>query len=70
MEIRDRFIEYVKIDTQSAYNAEVIPSTEKQRNLAVLLEQQLKDAGLKEVCISKECCLYGKLEAKDRKSVV
>lgn len=63
MEIRDRFIEYVKIDTQSAYNAEVIPSTEKQRNLAVLLEQQLKDAGLKEVCISKECCLYGKLEA-------
>ena len=54
MEIRDRFIEYVKIDTQSAYNAEVIPSTEKQRNLAVLLEQQLKDAGLKEVCISKE----------------
>lgn len=63
MEIKDRFIEYVKIDTQSAYNPKSVPSTEKQRDLAVLLEKQLKDMGVKDVYISDECCLYGRLEA-------
>ena len=63
MKIQDRFIEYIKIDTQSAYNPKSVPSTEKQRDLAVLLERQLKEMGAKDVYISDECCLYGRMEA-------
>jgi len=62
MEIKDRFLEYIKIDTQSAYNPKTVPSTEKQRDLAVLLERQLNDMGLADVYISDECCLYGRLK--------
>ena len=42
----DRFIRYIKIDTQSARNAESFPSTEKQLNLARLLTEELRTMGL------------------------
>ncbi len=63
MQIKDRFLEYVSIDTQSAYNPAAVPSTEKQRDLAVLLESQMKAMGVSDVYLSKECCLYGTLKA-------
>lgn len=63
MEIKDRFLEYVKIDTESAYNPTSTPSTETQRDLAVLLEKQLKEMGATDICITDECCLYAKVEA-------
>ena len=37
MDIVERFLRYVQIDTQSEDDREEFPSTEKQRNLAVLL---------------------------------
>ncbi len=42
----DRFIRYVKIDTQSARKSDTFPSTEKQLNLAKLLLAELKELGL------------------------
>lgn len=63
MEIKDRFLEYVKIDTQSSYNPDTVPSTEKQRTLALLLESQMKNLGVSDVYLSEECCLYGTLKA-------
>ena len=42
----DRFLRYVKIDTQSAEDAGKFPSTEKQLVLARMLEKELKDLGL------------------------
>ena len=44
----DRFIRYIKIDTQSARKSDSFPSTEKQRNLAKLLVQELEDLGLED----------------------
>lgn len=52
-EIIDRFISYVKIDTQSDPLSDTTPSTEKQWNLANLLAQQLKELGLEEVNIDE-----------------
>ncbi len=42
----DRFIRYIKIDTQSARKADSYPSTKKQLNLAKLLVEELKALGL------------------------
>ncbi|MDY6866372.1 MAG: peptidase T [Chloroflexota bacterium] len=47
----DRFIRYIKIDTQSARKSDTFPSTEKQLNLARLLEQELKDLGLEDATV-------------------
>ena len=42
----DRFIRYIKIDTQSARKSDSFPSTEKQLNLAKILVQELRELGL------------------------
>jgi tripeptide aminopeptidase len=55
----DRFLRYVKIDTQSAEEAGKFPSTEKQLVLAKLLESELKVLGVQNVRISKEGIVYG-----------
>jgi tripeptide aminopeptidase len=55
----DRFLRYVKIDTQSAEDAGKFPSTEKQLVLARLLEGELKALGVQSVRISKEGIVYG-----------
>jgi len=47
----ENFLRYVKIDTQSSEGAlDKVPSTEKQRNLAKLLYQELTELGAKKVC--------------------
>ncbi len=55
----DRFLRYVKIDTQSAEDAGKFPSTEKQLVLARLLETELKALGVQNVKISEEGIVYG-----------
>ena len=55
----DRFLRYVKIDTQSAEDAGKFPSTEKQLVLARLLETELKGLGVQNVRISAEGIVYG-----------
>ncbi len=64
MTLLDRFLKYVKIDTMSDdKNDTVTPSTEKQWNLAKILEQELKDLGLSDVFINEYCTVYGTLPA-------
>lgn len=57
--VLDRFLRYIKIDTQSAEEAGKFPSTEKQLVLARLLESELKALGVQNVRISKEGIVYG-----------
>ncbi|MGI6478546.1 MAG: peptidase T [Salinivirgaceae bacterium] len=50
----DRFLRYVKIDTQSDPTVtDKFPSTEKQLNLSNLLVKELKEMGLSDVSIDK-----------------
>ena len=44
----DRFLRYVKIDTQSQEDQTTIPSTRKQLNLANLLAKELTALGAQE----------------------
>jgi len=49
----ERFINYVKIDTQSDRKSTTFPSTKKQLNLAKLLKQELLDLGLGDAAIDE-----------------
>ncbi len=59
--ITDRFIKYVTIDTESDQNNPAFPSTEKQWNLAKVLEKELKEIGLEDVELDKNCYLMATL---------
>lgn len=58
-----RFLEYVKIDTQSDENSDTVPSTDKQFVLAELLVKQLKEMGMDSVQLSDTCYVYAKLNS-------
>ena len=45
-DVLERFLRYVRIDTQAAPRAEMRPSTEKQLDLSRLLVEELRDIGL------------------------
>lgn len=57
----DRFVRYVKIDTQSAEDQNTVPSTRKQLVLANLLAQELKDLGAQNVRVSEFGIVYASL---------
>ncbi len=45
-DVLERFLRYVRVDTQAAYRVAERPSTEKQLELSRLLVQELRDLGL------------------------
>lgn len=59
--IIDRFVKYVTIDTESDPNNPAFPSTEKQWNLAKVLEKELKEIGMKDVELDENCYLMATL---------
>jgi len=59
--IINRFIKYATINTQSDPNNPAFPSSEKQWNLAKLLEKELKSLGLSDVNLDKNCYLMATL---------
>ena len=62
-QLLDRFIAYVKIDTQSDENSETVPSTDKQFDLAELLVKELTQMGLDAVELDDHCYVYAKLDS-------
>jgi len=65
--VRDRFIKYVKINTQSDRASETCPSTAAQFDLARLLERELVDLGLQDVSLDENCYLMATLPANTEK---
>ncbi|QNM86415.1 peptidase T [Polaribacter pectinis] len=59
--ITDRFIKYVRIDTESDPNNPAFPSTEKQWDLAKILVKDLKKIGLKDVDLDENCYIMATL---------
>jgi tripeptide aminopeptidase len=56
--VLDRFLRYVKIDTQSQEDQNKVPSTEKQLVLANLLAKELKELGADNVRVSEFGIVY------------
>ena len=63
MNIVERFVEYVKIDTQSDPKSLTVPSTEKQKNLGNLLVKQLKEMGIENAHMDDKGYVYAKLDS-------
>lgn len=57
----ERFIRYAKIDTQADENSTTVPSTEKQKNLARLLVDELRELGLKDAYMDEYGVVYAHL---------
>lgn len=60
-QLLERFLQYVKIDTESIPETEAVPSSEKQKNLAQLLKTQMEELGLKNVRMSDHGYVYGEI---------
>ena len=59
--IINRFVKYVTIDTESDPNNPKFPSTEKQWDLARILEKELNDIGMEDVELDDNCYLMATL---------
>ncbi len=63
MNVLERFLKYVKYDTQSDENSSTFPSTAKQLVLAKDLADELKAIGLENVVLDENGYVYGFLPA-------
>jgi tripeptide aminopeptidase len=57
----ERFLRYVRVDTQSDRDSESTPSTEKQKDLSRLLEAELRDLGLADAEMDEYGYVYATL---------
>jgi tripeptide aminopeptidase len=57
----NRFLTYVKVDSQSNPNSESTPSTEKQWTIAHLLKEELERIGLQDVSIDDKAYIMATL---------
>lgn len=61
MDAVERLISYLKIDTESVPDRDVIPSSQKQFDLARLLEKELKEMGVSDVRLDEHCYVYARI---------
>ena len=59
--ITDRFVKYIKIDTESDPNNPAFPSTEKQWDLAKVLVEELNQIGMQDVDLDDNCYIMATL---------
>jgi tripeptide aminopeptidase len=57
--VEERFLRYVQIDTTADPNSPSFPSSEKQKDLARILEQELKELGLSNVEMDQWGYVFG-----------
>lgn len=67
--VTERFLNYVKIDTQSDPNSPTCPSTEKQKNLGRLLVEELLAIGITDAEMDENGYVYGTLPSNTSKNV-
>lgn len=65
----DRFLRYVKIDTQSDPTSNTFPSTMKQKNLGNLLVEELKSMGISDAHLDEHGYVYATIPATTTKQV-
>ncbi|MDD4437555.1 MAG: peptidase T [Tissierellia bacterium] len=70
MKVHERFLNYVKIDTQSVPNAGKIPSSEKQKNLGRLLVEEMISIGIKDAYMDENGYVYGTVKGNTDAPVI
>lgn len=65
-DVIEKFLRYIAVDTQSSEESETFPSTEKQKNLARMLYNELREMGAADVYFNeRDCFVYAKIPAND-----
>ena len=59
----DRFLRYVRVETQSKEEETTVPSTPTQWTLAKMLVEELRELGAENVRISEHCMVYATIPA-------
>ncbi len=67
--VAERFLNYVKIDTQSDPSSASTPSTEKQKNLSKILVDELLQMGIKDAHLDEHGYVYATLPSNSEKKV-
>lgn len=67
--VADRFLRYVKIDTQSDPYSQTLPSTEKQKDLSRLLAEELRSTGITDAELDEKGYVYATIPATTDKPV-
>lgn len=67
--VKDRFLEYIAMDTQSCEDVEEVPSTKKQWKLAKRLVEELRQMGASDVHMGEHCYVYATIPANDEKNL-
>lgn len=67
--VKERFLRYVQIDTQSDPNSKTNPSTEKQKDLSRLLVKELHEMGVKDAQLDEFGYVYATIPANTDKKV-
>lgn len=68
-EVFERFLKYIKIDTQSDDTSDTYPSTKKQFDLAKVLQKELQEMGLKDISLDEHCYLMATLPSNISKKI-
>lgn len=63
MKVDERFLKYVSFHTTSADDSDIIPSTQRQFELARYIENELKNVGISNLIVDDHCYVYGLLPA-------
>ena len=69
MDITERFLNYVKFDTQSSEESQTVPSTSKQLLFAEYLKKELEREGLDDVELDEKGYLYATLKGNIKEEV-
>lgn len=67
--VTERFLRYVKIDTQSDPNSSTCPSTEKQKDLAKILVKELLEMGINDAHMDDNGYVYASIASNTIKKV-
>lgn len=65
MEIKERFLNYVSFDTQSAENSQAVPSTSKQLKLGKYLVEELQSLGIENALLNEYGVVYGTIPSNN-----
>jgi len=65
--VTQRFLSYVIIDTQSDPESETYPSTEKQKNLAIVLVNELLAMGVSDAHMDEHSYVYATIPSNTAK---
>lgn len=69
MNIQERFLNYVKFDTQSSEESNTVPSTSKQLTFAKFLKKELENEGFSDVEMDDMGYIYATLKANTKKNI-